>query len=193
MSKGGFNTGFDFTIGAEGRYSDRSSDRGNWTSGVVGKGTLVGSCWGISAPTLIEWVGQTNASIVTADYMKNLSLATAKMIYKIKYWNYMQCELLNSGVDLMVWDFGVNAGQGRSISMLQQIVEVTVDGLAGPVTVGAANSWNPEVLVHALYGAHDRYYMSLDDQEDINGWLDRQERLHATALKMITATQEVSS
>ena len=47
-----FLAAFNVTFAAEGETLDRTpSDRGNWTSGVIGVGTLVGSKFGISAAT----------------------------------------------------------------------------------------------------------------------------------------------
>lgn len=193
MSRGGFNTCFEFTIGQEGKYSDDPYDPGNWTGGVVGKGVLAGTCWGISAPTMVSWVGAANAAIVTPEYMQQISLGAARMIYKLRYWAKLKCDDLATGVDLVVWDFGVNAGVPASARTLQQVVGTTQDGIIGPITLDAANSWHPEPLVHALITNHDRYYRSLNDPRHLNGWLNRQTSLQTEALKRISASLEVSS
>lgn len=192
MSRGGFNSCFEFTVDQEGKYSDDPKDRGNWTGGAIGRGILAGTAWGISAPTMVAWVGPRNAFIVTAEYMKAVTLATAKMIYKIMYWDKLQCDQLATGIDLTVWDFGVNTGVSESAKCLQQVVHTQPDGLIGPATLAAAGTWNSEVLLHALIGAHDRYYRSLNDPRCLKGWLDRQDRLQTAALNLISVTKEVT-
>ena len=46
-----FDTVFDRTIGSEGGFQADRRDRGNWTSGEVGKGELKGTKYGLSAMT----------------------------------------------------------------------------------------------------------------------------------------------
>lgn len=182
MAKGNFNACFAFTIGEEGQYQDHENDAGNWSSGEIGVGTLIGTCWGISAPTLISWVGHE----VTAEDMKNLSFSTAKAIYTARYWNVVQGDKLPIGIDLAVWDFAVNAGPSTSVVILQRLVGQIQDGLIGPVTLAAVNSQEPSVLIENLVEAHDRYYESLASfAEDGRGWLARQQSLKTTALAML--------
>lgn len=192
MSAGRFNACFEFTIGQEGRYSCDPLDRGNWTSGIIGVGALVGSQWGISAPTLVSWLGD-NAHIVTAEYVKSLSRLTARMIYKIRYWNTLCCDKLAAGVDLTVWDFGVNAGVSESALCLQRIVRVARDGIIGPQTLAAAGTWVAAPLIRALIAAHDQYYRELDDPRYMDGWLARQERLQTAALAAAGTSPEVKT
>ena len=49
-------------------------------------------------------------------------------IYKQNYWDRCKCDLLPSGVDLCVFDFGVNAGTGRGARFLQKCVGAVADG-----------------------------------------------------------------
>ena len=44
----------------------------------------------------------------------------------------MQCGELSAGLDLAVFDFGVNAGPDGAVKSLQKIVGVTADGSIGP-------------------------------------------------------------
>lgn len=188
MSRGNFNTCFKFTIGEEGEYSTNPDDPGNWSSGEVGVGSLIGSCWGISAPTLISWVGSHNAHLVTPDYMKSLPIQSAQAIYLARYWNVIRGDELTAGVDLAVWDFAVNAGDRESAIQLQQCVGTTADGVIGPITLEAVKSFWPVYLIGLLVEAHDRFYRSLHEPEWLDGWLKRQERVKATAISMAKGT-----
>lgn len=186
MSAGNFDACFTFTVGAEGKYSCRANDSGNWTGGEVGAGRLVGSCYGISAPTLIDWLGIKNAYLVTPIYMQNLSLPMAKTIYNVKYWNALRGEALPLGTDIVVFDFGVNAGCHQSAHELQEVVGADADGIIGPMTLAAVNHfWSTdEVLISSLIAAHDRFYNILGGS-DLKGWLNRQAALKSVALDMV--------
>jgi lysozyme family protein len=191
MSKGNFDPCFAFTIGAEGKYSTNRSDHGNWSSGKVGVGHFVGSCWGISAPVLNQWVGIKNTATVTADYMRNLSIVTAKAIYLSYYWNAIRGDDLPIGVDLVVWDFAVNAGVSRSVKELQTILGVEVDGALGSKTLSGIEvvfNGDTAALIEALIDYHKDFYRSDPDfQEFGEGWLARQDRVAASAATMITS------
>ena len=54
---------------AEGGYQSLYNDKGNWTSGSTGIGTLIGTKYGISAPAMKSWLGKTP----TKHDMQNLS------------------------------------------------------------------------------------------------------------------------
>lgn len=72
--------------------------------------------------------GPTNFGITLADYrsyikkngtatdVKNMTQAQAATIYKAQYWDKMGCDALPSGVDMTVFDYGVNSGVSRSLS-----------------------------------------------------------------------------
>lgn len=186
MSTLDFQPCFQFTVGEEGGYSDRADDPGNWTGGEVGVGRLVGTNWGIAAPTLIAWEGPGNAAVVTQDYMRTLPVETAELIYRHWYWNAVKGDLLPSGVDLAVWDFGVNAGTGRSARMLQQIVGAAEDGDIGPITLSKVNAWDKAMLIARLVDEHVHYYRGLSTFPEFgHGWLNRQARLRTAALNMV--------
>ena len=51
MSKLTFDKAFDRLIGHEGEFTNDPKDRGNWTTGVIGRGQLKGTKFGISAMT----------------------------------------------------------------------------------------------------------------------------------------------
>jgi lysozyme family protein len=44
----------------------------------------------------------------------------AKRIYRAKYWDALNCDSLESGVDYTVFDYGVNSGLGRPRKALQR-------------------------------------------------------------------------
>ena len=185
MAQGNFVPCFKFTVGEEGDYSDKRRDHGNWSSGQVGVGRFVGSRWGISAPTLIDWLGTARAHEVTADYMRNLPLNTARDIYHRHYWIPIWGDQLPAGIDLAVWDFGVNAGVSRSVEELQREMAVEVDGIMGKNTLKRIGDFYYPDLIKTLIDWHDWFYRQCADfAEDGTGWLNRQRELRTTALAM---------
>lgn len=179
---------FKFTVGEEGRYSDDPSDPGNWSGGEVGSGVLIGSCWGISAPTLISW-SDVYALPVTAEVMRNLPLETALAIYTDKYWDKMRCEDIPPGLDLAVFDFGVNAGPHESGLLLQEALGFSYsscDGVIGPVTLNAAVQSPTATTIKKLVALHVKFYQGLPNfAKDGPGWLNRQGKLLETSLAMV--------
>ncbi len=73
-----------------------------WRAGLI---QLTPSMFGITLTTYKKWEANDN---LTVDDLE-LSRLTAKEIYRSDYWNKMQCGALPKGVDLEVFDFGVNA------------------------------------------------------------------------------------
>lgn len=93
----------------------------------------MGTKYGISAPLAV----QDRGLCVTAQKMKLLSEADFCDLAVKYFWQPMQCDLLPAGLDGMVFDHGFNAGAKTSVRLLQQIVGVEQDGIAGPRTLTA--------------------------------------------------------
>lgn len=163
-----------FTAGAEGGLSMDPTDPGNWTGGQIGAGLLRGTKYGISAaahPTLA---------------IAALTPAGAAEIRRMGYWVPIAGDVLPLGVDLMAYDFSVNAGPGTSARELQAVVGVAQDGAIGPVTLAAVRAADPAALIGALAGAHLAHYAGLANfPRDGNGWDARVQRCRAAAMGMV--------
>ncbi len=143
----------DFTRIEEGGYTCDSRDSGNWSSGLVGKGRLIGSNMGVSAPTLISWMGRDSAMPVTAETMRSLSESVYQAIARARYWRSLSCDGLAPVVALMVFDFGWNVGVSVSARVLQKTIGLEpalVDGDLGPKTLSAATKLSWSVLLTRL-------------------------------------------
>ena len=83
MSKLTFDKAFDRLIGHEAGFTTDPKDRGNWTTGVIGKGELRGTKYGISA--------------MTYPYLdiKNITLEYAKTLYKRDWWDALNAESMH--------------------------------------------------------------------------------------------------
>ena len=84
---------------------------------------------GVTKIVYEEWVGRT----VTLDKMEQLQVSDVAPIYKKNYWNRVKGDQLPSGLDLCVFDFGVNAGTGRAAKYLQKMVGATSETLSSRI------------------------------------------------------------
>jgi lysozyme family protein len=169
-----FDACMPFIFKAEGGYSDNPADPGGPTN------------YGITLATLRAYEGDPN---LTADDVKKLTPAVAREIYRTAYWNRMQCGALPAGLDLEVFDFGVNSGPAESVKTLQGLVGVTQDGSVGPITLAAVGQFNVGDLIGRFAQARLAFYQSLNMPEFEQGWATRVAQIQTAATKMLDASQ----
>lgn len=141
-----FERAFFALVGNEGNFTNSPKDRGNWTTGKVGIGTLVGTKYGISA-----------MSYASVD-IKNLTLENAKVIYKRDFWQAIHCDELPETIRFDMFDMAVNSGISASIKTLQKAIGATVDGVFGHQTKSMLNQLDENVLDKRL-AAHRLFYI----------------------------------
>jgi lysozyme family protein len=172
-----FTSCISFTIPAEGGFVNNPKDPGGATNhGIILEG-------------LSEWRGHP----CTVQDVMNLTVAEATQIYEKNYFIPMGCPSFPSGLDLMVFDFGANAGPGRSVKMLQKVVGQNPDGDPGPHTIAAAQCSGATLLtrIRALAAAHEAYYRGLDDFDEFGkGWISRVNACLYSATRMANGTPD---
>ena len=142
--------------------------------------------------------GETNLGVTKRVYeewggtkdMKDLTVEDVAPIYQKNYWNRVRGDDLPAGLDLCVFDFGVNAGTGRSAKFLQRLVGTTVDGGIGPATLRAVNAYvqieGIEATIDDFQKRRQEYYESLSTFETFGrGWTRRVDEVTKTAYSMI--------
>lgn len=103
---------------AEGGYSDHRKDNGNWTGGKIGKGILIGTKYGISAPVLMAYLGR----VPSVSEMKNLSSETVSKIYIRNYWTAIRGnEIANQDIANKIYDMAVTSGPGTAIKLAKRV------------------------------------------------------------------------
>jgi lysozyme family protein len=120
-----FDRMFDIVVGHEGGFTDNPADPGNWTGGAIGAGSCRGTNFGVSA-----------AAYPDLD-VANLTLETAKALYRRDYWDRLAGDDLPPALALLAFDAAINNGVGRATRWLQQVAHVPQDGVIGPRTLDA--------------------------------------------------------
>jgi lysozyme family protein len=138
---------------------------------------------GITARTLAAW----RHAPVSTDDVRHLGRGEAAAIYRAHYWNTVRGDDLPGGVDLMVFDFGVNAGPARSVRLLQEAIGAFPDGAIGPATLRVVRGVNDiGGLVDRLAAARVSYYRGLSTFGAFGrGWLKRVEQVRVKARAMV--------
>ena len=119
----GFDAWIDWLLEIEGGYTSNAADPGGETN------------WGIA-----------KRYHPTVD-IKNLTREGAAAIYRVEYWNALQCDELPAAVAFMVADAGVNEGTGTAAKLLQRALTVSADGVIGQQTIAAAKGANQAALL----------------------------------------------
>src|SRR5690348_4017146 len=157
-----FDTCLDFTLKAEGGYSDNPADSGGPTN------------MGITLATYRQWSDNPNLGALQ---VQDMSERTARAIYRSLYWNPLRADALPAGVDLSVFDMGVNAGIWGSARLLQRalgFIGEEVDGCVGAESLDAAAKCDPRTLVIDLAARQAADYRSLAGFSTFGtGWLNR--------------------
>ena len=136
---------------------------------------------GITQKDLSDWLGHA----ATADDVKALSKETAREIYRSKYWNPLRCDELPAGIDLIVFDFGVNAGLSRSVKTAQKVIGVKEDGSIGPITMGGLTAVDPRDFINSFSDKRLAFYQSLSTWPHFGkGWTRRTEEVKKASLAM---------
>ena len=142
--------------------------------------------------------GETNLGVTKRVYqehggtkdMKDLLVEDVAPIYKKGYWDKMKGDDLPGGLDLCVFDFGVNAGPGRAAKFLQQMIGTTVDGGIGPNTLAKLEEYVRENGEHESVKKYQemrqKYYEGLSTFSTFGkGWTRRVEETTKLALDII--------
>ncbi len=158
----------------EGGYQDNPTDEGNFYNGV-----LIGTNWGISAPTLASYL---NRMPTRAD-MQNLAKSEAESILQMFYWSKNNFDLLsNQSVATMIYDGVVNHGSNGMRFLMEKALRhmgknlpyyqvFTIQGIK------TLNSVNQKTLFYAIKQARTEKYKSSPKKQFLKGWLARLDRI----------------
>lgn len=112
--------------------------------------------------------------------------ADIKQIYHDEYW-LPHCPSIPSGLDLLFFNIGVNAGVSRAIRTFQSVVGVSVDGVWGPQTQAAIQTiMLGSDVINKFCDETESFYRGLAQFSRYGkGWINRNEAARKEALAMI--------
>jgi lysozyme family protein len=143
---------------SEGGFVNHPSDPGGMTN------------LGVTKATWENWIDHASDEAE----MRALTPEQVEPLYKQRYWDAVRGDDLPVGLDYLMFDFGVNAGPGRAIRVLQSAVGVNPDGGFGPMTFAAVQAINPVELIEKFSQAKEDFYRSLAQFPTFGkGWLNR--------------------
>lgn len=171
MSKN-FDKAFEELLGHEGGYKCEREDRMDWTGGIVGKGELRGTKYGISAGTY------PNLAI------QSLTLEEAKAIYKRDWWDRFRGDEIEYELAFQIFDADVNHGKGNGARFLQDALGLAPDGSIGPITLKALEGRDPAQVILRFLAYRLRFFTKCSTWDKHGkGWANR------VANNMILATE----
>ena len=158
----------------EGGYQIDPRDDGNYYGGV-----LIGTNWGVSAPTFAAYLGRAPLKAE----MQNMSRALAEKILKAAYWTRNHFDALkNQSLATLLYDGAVNQGNsamrtmvhGALVSFNRPMAEHEVFTLKGIDTINRVDAKRFFSLVKRF--RKTRYEQS-KKTEYIESWLTRLDRI----------------
>lgn len=157
----------------EGGYVNHPRDPGGMTN------------LGVTKRTWESWTGRPASEAE----MRALTPEVVAPLYEARYWNVIQADNLPMGVDLVVFDFGVNAGPARAARYLQTVIGTDADGMIGPMTLATLQAFTRAhgagELIRLYSEQRRQYYRSLATFDTFGrGWLRRTDEVEQTALGM---------
>lgn len=160
----------------EGGYVNHPSDPGGCTN------------YGITIGTYRRRINSQG----TCTDLKNMTWEEGARIYSETYWNDVQGDKLPHGVDVSVFDMGVNAGPSRAIRLLQRALGISEDGIYGQVTWDAIEDRDTETLIWEYHEVRQRYYQSLKTWPTFGkGWTRRNNGTKEFALQLLAGNVEM--
>ena len=142
--------------------------------------------------------GETNLGVTKRVYeewggdkdMQDLLVEDVAPIYKKNYWDKVKGDDLPGGLDLCVFDFGVNAGPGRAAKYLQTMIGTVADGGIGPNTLKKVDEYvaenGREASVKEYQKRRQEYYESLSTFATFGkGWTRRVVETTELALTLV--------
>lgn len=174
----------------EGGYQDDPRDTGNWYNGI-----LIGTNWGISAPTFAEYLGRTP----TKSEMQSLSKVTAVEILRFGFWERNQLgSLKNQSVANLIYDGVVNHGTNGMRFLIDKAIktlgaEFNYYEIFTPQGIKFLNRFNQRKLFDAIKKARIDKYKGSSKTYFINSWLNRLSKIRYYAENTISSIWPIAA
>ncbi|TDW46586.1 putative peptidoglycan binding protein [Flavobacterium sp. 270] len=173
-----FDDNIDNIFDVEGGYVDDKDDRGGKTN------------MGITYKTYENFYNIYGKNkVVTEETHKNLSVAEAKKIYEVEFWNKIHGdEIYNESVALYIFDFSIHSGVYKAATVVQETlkndlhVNITIDGGFGTGTLNAVNKVDSNLFYQKLDKNRRKFVENIiknnpSQSKYKTGWENRLEKL----------------
>jgi len=158
-----FDKAFEIVLGAEGGYSNDRLDPGGETNYGIAD-ARDGKKDGLAD---LDGDGRGDVSI------RDLTVANARSVYRMDYWDACGCDALPWPLSLYVFDAAVNQGVGAAKRMLQRALGTVQDEVIGATTLALAEKSGPWHRARFMAFRAQRYMATRNFDRFGNGWLTR--------------------
>lgn len=140
----------------------------------LGGATMVG----VTIATYKEFCRKKGYPVPTIDRLRNMTYAQWLDILKTMFWDRWQADkIANQSVAEILVDWVWASGK-YGITIPQQVLGVTVDGMVGPKTLAALNKQNPAQFFARIFAERKAYIDRICASRPVNnkykrGWLNR--------------------
>lgn len=140
----------------------------------LGGATMVG----VTIATYKEYCRKKGYPVPTIDRLRNMTYAQWLDILKTMFWDRWQADkIANQSVAEILVDWVWTSGK-YGITIPQQVLGVTVDGVVGPKTLAALNKQNPAQFFARIVAERKAYIDRICASRPVNnkykrGWLNR--------------------
>ncbi len=133
---------------------------------------------GVTIGTYREYYIRNGKAAPTVSALKQISYSEWHDILKTMFWDRWQADMiLDQKVAEMLVDWVWTSG-AYGITIPQRILGVKIDGIVGPKTLNAVNTYNPNILFAKIKQARLAYIDQICQRRPANtkfrnGWLRR--------------------
>lgn len=118
-------------------------------------------------------------------HVRSIKNEEVEEIYREQYWRLVCGDQLPPGVDLVLFDFAVNAGPWRAVRTMQEVLKIRTDGTMGNATLGAILSRDPVEIIEKLSDARLAFVKRLSTFKTFGkNWTRRTAGIKSAALAM---------
>lgn len=162
-----FDEAFKYVLVDEGGYSNDPGDSGGPTK------------YGITIHDLSAYQNQE----ATIQEVKDMTLDTARNIYKRNYWDPMNLNfIIDPRIAIALFDIGIVCGIGTAAHLAQEACKCPVTMKMDTTTISSINGFSRKAFIDAFEALDEARFEAIasehsNDVKFLKGWLNRAKRL----------------